>query len=280
MGAVARKEEREMSAETERDETGETGSGDTTETQSREVTRSDSDETQSREDDSREKAQLDRAAESFVEVEQVLGHLGEGMTTRGQAIDVARVPASEVPEEFPYEIGTDDVLALTLELVDGEGQTVRTYFEWPESGTDDRLARLLDLCEISVDRFADLHGTDILLRVEGGYYVPALPEEKPRGDPRAIYGILAGIAPSITIALFSFFGLGSVVASGSFFLLWVVCTFILLPIAIYVDAWNLRTTTDWDGGPLFWAFFALIPALNVLVVPAYLIMRENAQPVV
>lgn len=276
---MARKEEREVSAEVDSDEagadsgevgtsseTGESGSG---ENSSREM-----------EADETEKERFDHAAESFVEVEQVLGHLGEGMTTRGQAIDVARIPASEVPDDFPYQIGTDDALALALELVDGEGQTVRTYFEWPESGTDDRLARLLDLCDVSVNKFADLHGANILLRVESGHYVPALPDEKPRGDPRAFYGILAGIAPSITIALFSFFGLGDLVFTSLFFLLWVVCTFIVLPIAIYVDSWHLRTTTDWDGGPLFWAFFALIPALNVIVVPAYLIMRESAQPVV
>ena len=227
-----------------------------------------------------EATELDEAAESFVELEQEIGHL-TAETARGHAIDVGRVSSSEVPADFPYDIDTVEALALRLRLTDSGEKTITTYFEWPgEGGPDERLEQLLEITDISPDRFADLHGSNILLTVENGHYVPHLPAEGIRGDPRAFYGILAGIAPSVTIALFSFFGLGSIVTASGFFLLWVLCTFILLPISIYVDAWHLRTTTDWDGGPLFWAFFSVIPAINVIAVPAYLIIRESAEPII
>lgn len=224
-------------------------------------------------------AAVDEAAESFVELEQMLGHL-EIDKVRGRAIDVDQVAAEEVPEEFPYDITTEDALALRLVLVDAGEQTVTTYFEWPDPQPDERLAKLLDLLDIPADRFADLHGADILLRTENRQYVPVLPEKAPKGDERGIYGILAGIAPSLVIALAGIFGVGGVISSTTFVLLWLVATFAVVPASVYLDAWHLRTTTDWDGGPLFWATLSMIPGLNVLVVPAYLILRESSEPIV
>jgi len=229
---------------------------------------------------SSEREELDHAAESFVEVEQEFQSLGEGMRGRGEAVGVERVPTSEVPDDYPAEIGTEEALALRLSMVNADNQTVVVYFEWPDQGTDERLARLLGLRDIPVDRFADIHGESILLTIEDGYCVPVLPEEKPRGDSRGVYGIVAGLLPSFLIAAAGIFGFSSLVASAPFLLLWIVATFVVLPVSVYLDAWDLRTTTDWDGGPLFWAFFAMVPALNVLAVPAYLIIRENAKPII
>jgi hypothetical protein len=227
-----------------------------------------------------EKAELDHAAQSFVEVEQEMKGLAEGMRGRGEAIGVKRVPTSEIPDDYPAEIDTEEALALQLSMVDADNETVVVYFEWPDQGTDPRLARLLSLRDIPMDRFADIHGETILLTIEHGYYVPVLPDEEPRGDSRSFYGIIAGLVPSLLIALAGIFGLGSFVFNAPFFLLWLVSTFLILPASVYLDAWNLRTTTDWDGGPLFWAFFSMIPALNVMAVPAYLIIRENAEPII
>lgn len=224
-------------------------------------------------------AAVEDAAESFVELEQMLGHM-EIDKVRGRAIDVDQVSADEVPEEFPHDITTEDALALRLVLVDAGEQTVTTYFEWPNPQPDERLAKLLDLLDIPTDRFADLHGADILLRTENRQYVPVLPEEAPKGDERGIYGILAGIAPSLVIALAGIFGFGGAIASTTFVLLWLIATFAVVPASVYLDAWHLRTTTDWEGGPLFWATLSMIPGLNVLVVPAYLILRESAEPIV
>jgi len=227
-----------------------------------------------------EKEELDHAAESFVEVEQELLGLAEGMRGRGEAIAVERVPTSEIPDDYPAEIDTEEVLALQLSMFEAENETVVVYFEWPDQGTDPRLARLLSLRDIPMDRFADIHGETILLTIEDGYYVPVLPDEEPRGDPRGFYGIIAGLVPSLLVALAGIFGLGSFVSTLPFLLLWLVSTFVILPASVYMDAWNLRTTTDWDGGPLFWAFFAMVPALNVMAVPAYLIIRDNAEPII
>ena len=227
-----------------------------------------------------EKAELDHAAQSFVEVEQEMKGLAEGMRGRGEAIGVERVPTSEIPDDYPAEIDTEEALALQLSMVDAVNKTVVVYFEWPDQGTDPRLARLLSLRDIPMDRFADIHGETVLLTIEDGYYVPVLPDEEPRGDSRGFYGIIAGLVPSLLIALAGIFGLGSFVFNAPFFLLWLVSTLLILPASVYLDAWNLRTTTDWDGGPLFWAFFSMIPALNVMAVPAYLIIRENAEPII
>lgn len=226
-----------------------------------------------------DKEAFDHAAESFVELEQELQGAGDGMRGQGRAVDVDRVPTTEVPEDYPAPIETEEALALRLSMVEADDATVVIYFEWPEQAPNQRLAKLLELCDIPASRFADLNGETILLTIEEGYYVPVLPDEQPRGDSRAVYGIVAGLIPSFLIAASGIFGVSGPIGSLSFLVAWLVATFVLLPVSIYLDAWNLRTTTDWDGGPLFWAFFSLIPALNVLVVPAYLIMRENAEPI-
>lgn len=222
---------------------------------------------------------FDHAAESFVEVEQELQGAGEGMRGRGRAVGVDRVPTAEVPEEYPAPIETEEALALRLSMVEADDVTVVIYFEWPGQAPDQRLAKLLELCDIPTDRFADLNGETILLTIEEGYYVPVLPDEQPRGDPRAVYGILAGLLPSFLVFVAGLLGVAGQVASPGFFIVWLLATLVVVPVSIYFDAWNLRTTTDWDGGPLFWAFLALVPGLEVLVGPAYIIMRRNAEPI-
>lgn len=221
---------------------------------------------------------IDSAATSFVEVEEKLGHLGEGMQTQGQAIDVERIPAEDVPDDYPAEIDTEDALTLVLELVEADDQTVMAYFEWPENGTDDRLAKLLDLREVPVERFADLHGETILLTVENGHYVPVLPEEEPRGSEKAVYGIFAGIGVNLLVLLAAMLGIGGIIASGGFVLLWLLLNLVVLPLSVYLDAWDLRTTTDWEGGPLFWGALSAVPGLNVVMAAAYLLQRQSAQP--
>jgi hypothetical protein len=223
---------------------------------------------------------FDHAAESFIEVEEELQGTAEGMRGRGQAIDVEKVPTSEVPEDFPAEIGTEHALALRLSMIEANNQNVVTYFEWPEQGTDERLARLMELKDVEPDRFADLHGKKVLLTIEEGYYMPVIPEEGPRGDERAVYGIFGGLAPSLLILLAGLIGAGDAIAIGPFFLLWVIATFLVLPASVYMDAWDLRTSTDWDGGPLFWASLSIIPGINMLAVPLYLLGRSNADPLV
>jgi hypothetical protein len=218
------------------------------------------------------------ATESFAQVEQDRETVPDGALAHGRAVDTERVPATGVPGGFPFEITTADALCLELSTRDDTDATTETYFEWPESGTGERLERLLALHEIPAGSFADLRGSDLLLRAENDHWIPVVPDERPRGDDRAVYGIVAGLTPSVAIALFSFFGFGGAVGSSLFLALWLVCTFVVLPVSVYLDAWHLRTSTDWRGGPLRWAFLSALPAFSVVVVPFYLIMRENARP--
>lgn len=228
-----------------------------------------------------EERAVDQGATSFVEVEQELGHLAEGQRARAQAIDVEQVPVSEVPEDYPVQIGTADALELTLELAGGEGKTVQTYFEWPDQGPSDRLATLLTLSDVAVDRFGDLHGKTILITVEDGYYLPVIPAEGLRGDSRAIYALAAGMVPPALVAVAGIFGVGAgVITSFSFVISWLLATLLVVPIALYADAWYLRTRTDWDGGPLFWATLSAIPMIEIVLVPLYLFARSNAEALV
>jgi hypothetical protein len=201
--------------------------------------------------------------------------LPEKLRLRGEVVAVERVPAGEVPDSFPVAIWTDEALALRLEFARHEGHA-RTYFSLPETDPDDRLATLLDVHD--VDEPDDLADKSLLVDVVDGHPMPVSREGKQRGDDRAVYGVVAGVAPSITIALFSFFGLGDAVFSTVYIALYLVCTFLVLPVSVYFDAWHLRTTTDWEGRPLRWALIAIVPPLYVVVVPYYLITRENARP--
>ncbi len=223
---------------------------------------------------------VDAAADSFLAVEQELDTMAEGMQVRGQAIDVERIPAHEVPDGFPYDIEPDEALALTLEIDQTDGKTVTTYFGWPGDGGDERLGKLLQLRDVPIDRFADLHGDNILLEVENGHFVPVLPQEEPRGDDRAYYGVVAGFAFLLFPLITWMFGVTGMIGSSLFFFLFVLVHLVVLPVSTYLDAWDLRTRTNWNGGPLFWAFFAMIPGLNVMTVAAYLILRQNAEPII
>jgi len=226
-----------------------------------------------------EERDVDRGATSFVEVEQELDSLGEGQRAKAQAIDVEQVSASAVPEDYPVRIETDDALELTLELLGRGGRTVQTYFEWPDPAPSDRLATLLELTDVPVDRFGDLHGKTILVTVEDGYYLPVLPEEGLRGDDRAIYALAAGMAPPALVALAGIFGVGTgIVTSTLFVIIWLLATLLLVPLAVYSDAWHLRSRTDWEGGPLFWATLSAIPMAEIMLVPLYLFSRSNAEP--
>lgn len=225
---------------------------------------------------------VEAAAESFLELEEEFEFVGDGIQVRGQAVDVERIPASAVPDDFPAEIHTDDALALTLELVEVEGErTVTTYFDWPAEGSGERLSKLLALRDVPLDRFADLHGETMLLEMRDNHFLPVLPDEEPRGDERGIYGILAGLLPSLLVFLGGMVGgIGGLLFTTTFIFIYLLATLVVLPLSTYLDAWHLRTTTNWDGGPLFWAFFSMIPGLNIVTIGAYLVLRGNAEPLI
>lgn len=213
---------------------------------------------------------VEAGVESFLELESDLQTAGR---VRGRAVDVERVGADAVPADYPLTITTEEAIALTLVVDEETGEETTVYFEF-DGHVGDRLARLLELLDIQPERFAALHGRTVLLDAEDGHHVPVVPPTRPRGDARGVYVILAGLVGN---ALF-----GALAVAGVALPIPVVLTWLLLnmaiPVATYLDARHLRTTTDWGQGPGFWALLAVIPGVNVLSSVAYLLTRRRADP--
>jgi len=219
----------------------------------------------------------ERAAESFLDLEAELSDGAPVEGTWGRAVDVEVVSGETVPDDYPVEIATGE--ALSLRLAVGGGREVAAYFEWDDGTPGEGLERLLALHDVPADRFAELHGKSILLRAEAGHHVPYLPEEAPRGSPNGVYGVAAGLGGNLLTVLLLLVGLGGALSSAPVVLAWLALNLIGLPAATYLDAWDLRTSTDWEGGPLFWAFLAMIPGVNIASTLAYLYARRSANPV-
>lgn len=231
-------------------------------------------------DDAETTSAVDRAAESFLAIEAELrGLTGDVDDLSGLAEDVERVPATTVPDGYPVTITTDQALRLrvlprdTVEATSDAGASV--YFEWPPSDGGP-LSGLLALRDVDPENFADLHGELIPLAIEDGYLVPRLPPATRRGSPQGVYGILAVLA--VDLVALGVLATGTTVLSLPALLALLVLNLVVLPVATYLDAWHLLTTTDWEGGPLFWAALAALPGLNVLSSLAYLSARRNAEP--
>ena len=218
----------------------------------------------------------DRVAERFLELEAELAAgaeatLPDGTVRTGRVVDAALLSAAEVPESYPVDVDTDHALGLTVELE--SNRQVPTYLDWPENrdtGEDSTLGRLLAGFEIAPERLAELYGRRVLVEVVDGRYTLYLPEEQPRGTGRDIYGVVAGVAASI--ATLGGVGLDAPLALLGFLLV----TVLVLPGFTYRDSWYLRTHSDWEGGPVFWATLAMLPGLNLLSTAVYLRARHSA----
>ncbi|WP_336328089.1 hypothetical protein [Halovenus sp. HT40] len=192
--------------------------------------------------------------------------------------EVEEVPASNVPTDYPAGIDTAEAVAVRLTVRKTDEPVFVLYFEPTDRGPDDRLARLLAVAGVaSAEELVD---RELILTISEGYYAPVVPDGEPRGTASAVYGIFAGLAPSAVIGLVGIFSPGAAfIATTPFVVGWLAATFLLLPLSIYLDALNLRTTTNWTGGPQKWAVMAALPGLNIVIVPLYLIARENADQV-
>lgn len=222
----------------------------------------------------------DRTAQRFLELESELDAGGgappEGERRRGQVVDAERVDAAEIPSSYPADIGG---AALALEVELESGRRVPVFLDWPADGTSDRdteLGRLLSALGVPADALAELYGAELLLAVEDGHYTVYTPDSAPRGTQHGWVGILAGVFFNLLSPL----ALATGLLSGNLFLLvFLVVNLVVLPLSTYSDAWNLRTTTDWEGGPLFWATLAFVPGVNVLSSALYFLGRGRARPV-
>ncbi len=209
-----------------------------------------------------------------------LGEFGDGRA-RGEIQSVEIISQDTIPGTCPQDIGTLEALKLSLSLSEEDDKTVTTYLPWPATGPAKEFRQLASLVETAPERPEALVGARMLLHSEEGQYVPLLPEGHSRGTDYAVYGAWAGLTPSISIALLSFFGLGTLVESFFFFVVWSVGTFLVLPVSVYLDASELRGRTDFTGNPLFWAIISAFPPIYVVTAPYYLLfVRQHALPLV
>lgn len=229
---------------------------------------------------------VDDAADSFVSLELELQELDGGPERlTGVAADVERIPAAAVPDGYPLAITTQDAVRVRVrtgagalgldDAVDDSREAI--YLEWPPS-EDGPLSRLLALRDVDPEQFADLHGERVPLAVEDGFLVPRLPPAGPRGSANGVYGILAGLVGNLGVLALPLLGLSGVLTSLPVLVFLVLVNLVVLPLATYLDAWHLLTTTDWDGGPPFWATLAIIPVANVVSSLTYLYSRRTATP--
>ncbi|WP_436935410.1 hypothetical protein [Halovenus marina] len=102
----------------------------------------------------------------------------------------------------------------------------------------------------------------------------------PRGDSRGLYGIIVGLAINVSLAIATMFGFEELAATPEFFALWAAGNFLILPVGLYIDARQLKRTSDWTGTPLIWGGLAAIPAVNIAVAAFYLSIRGSTDRLV
>lgn len=125
--------------------------------------------------------EFDAGAESFLRLEERLDAVLGPDADSGVAYDAERVPASEVPDDYPLPISGDLALALTLELEPGRTRTV--YVDWPASPSDtDQVEALLAAVDASIESFGDLYGEAVPLTRVQGHSVPAISGVRPSAD--------------------------------------------------------------------------------------------------
>lgn len=191
------------------------------------------------------------------------------------------IPAANVPESYPLAVTTESALALQVGLRTGGTTTV--YLDWPGGEgvkASSPLGRLLAALDVSPDSFADLYGERLPLEREAGYYTVVLPPEQPKGSGDWELGVVGGVAFNLTVVgLLALATTGLPVGGVLWWLLvpFLVVNLAVLPFATYRDATYLRTHSDWNQGPPFWAALSMVPVVNLGVSALYLWSRSRAR---
>jgi hypothetical protein len=226
-------------------------------------------------------AEADHTADTFLELEGELDPETDSAAgpSTGLVVDATTVPRDRVPDDYPLAPGAGEALALMLAVDDGRETTA--YLAWPADGTvdpDAELGRLLAAAGVEPDEFADLYGTRLLLERNGPHDMVYVPSGRVRGTGDWSLGVAAGLA--LNLAFFGLAALGAAGGSlggllGPLTLLFVVVNLAGIPYATYRDATYLRSHSDWEQGPPFWAALSMLPGLNVVASALYL--RSRAQ---
>lgn len=196
------------------------------------------------------------------------GHTG---TLFGRAVSVERVPAGDVPADYPADVDGTEALAVGVSFDETDEPGATVYFEWPPTD-EGPLERLLALRDVWHDRVEDLRGERVPVEPADGHYLPVAPDEAPYGSPLGYYALVAGLG--LDVALFAGL-LGGLLPPGpTVATTLLLVNFVLFPAATYLDGWYLRTHTDWEGNPLRWAALSGFVGINVFSVGAYLWQRR------
>lgn len=193
----------------------------------------------------------------------------------GRAVEVDRIPATAVPADYPAEIESGEALQVRVDIGEGDRPSGSVYYEWPPVD-DGPLERVLALRDRWPDRVDELRGDRIPVAVDDDYLLPTAPAERAHGSPLGYYGILGAIGT--TVALLAGLVVGAVPPSLAVATALLVLNVVVLPSATYLDSWYLRTWTDWNRDPVFWAALAGFVGLNVVAVGVYLWLRRAATP--
>lgn len=218
------------------------------------------------------------AVDEFLELEQELSTGTKSAKTyeQGNIAKAAKVPATEVPDNYPVQIRTRQALHLDVETPDGE--TVATYLEWPSEDEDsDHVERLLDALGRSHDEFANVYGDRVALDAEDGWHGIDLERTAALRSARLASGdesldttrkLLAG-AIAVAVAGISLTNPLPDLGAPLMLLSWVA-----IPALLYYDGKRVEESTHWSPERLRWAAGGLIPLFNVSVGIAYLLERH------
>ncbi|MFC4450667.1 hypothetical protein [Halorussus aquaticus] len=220
----------------------------------------------------------DAQVDEFLELERELsaGRRASKTYEEGNVSEAAKIPASEVPDDYPVAIRTRQALQLNVETPDGE--TVATYLEWPGEGEEsDHVEQLLDALGRGRDEFANVYGDRVALDSEDGWHgIDAEKTAALRGTEIASGdGSLDKTRNLLAVAIaVGAVGLLLDDAFHSLSEILLIITIGAIPVGIYLDAEQVKDGTSWSPTPNPWIIGGMIPIANVAVGLAYLVERH------
>lgn len=225
-------------------------------------------------------SELESSIEGLVELEAELSDDAgavAGTYDGGTLVGADKVPADDVPDDYPVAIPTGHALRLAVDAGDA---TVDTFLAWPDRGSDaGHVERLLEAFDRDSTEFADLYGDEVALAAVDGWHVLDLRRtavaggvDRSDGVPRrSRYAVLGAVAlGAVAMVLWATPAVGTA-GSLLLFLSWLA-----VPTAVYADLKTVAEVVPWDPDGRQWLLGSLLPLFGVPVGTAYL-MRRGAR---